>query len=398
MALAVRLLSVGICAALAVIAAYDATLAYWRSQEPAVAANAPAFLRRDAILQLHASEIDLTKPGKLEAGGEEFRKNALAVLKDTPLDVKALRQLALLVALDKGESAARTYAQLAERLSRRDLQTQFLLVEIEARAGNVAATLAHYNRALMVHDEYRNRLFSQLALAISVPAIREALIRYADRPWFLDFLGSATRHGGDPAAIVQLLAVTEAGIPPDELDSLRAHLLGDFASRGYFQALRKLLAEVPNGRAPTLEAIGFSAATMDVRLGPLSWDLRNDEAVQTSLDGTGEFEIGIAPARTALATHRVTLLAPGNYEFFQELSYDVASPRASLVWDVQCKTGGSSMVWRQRMPTAPGRITYRAELTIPKGCTAQEWRLTASADETQFTSHVGLGALRLVRR
>jgi hypothetical protein len=398
MALPVRLIALSICALLCVAAAYDATLAYWRSQEPAVAANAPAFLRRDAILQLHASEIELAKSGKAETGSDAIRRNALAVLRHTPLDAKALRQLAIIVAMDKGESAARTYAQLAERLSRRDLQTQFLLVEIEARAGNVASTLAHYDRALMVHDEYRDRLFSQLSLAISAPAIRKALIRYAGRPWFMDFLSSATRQGGDPAAVVQLLAATQASVPPEKLDGLRAHLLGEFAGRGYFGALRQLLAEVPNGLASSLEAIGFSDSTMDVRLGPLSWDPRNDEAVQTSLGGTGEFEIGIAPARTALATHRVTLLAPGDYEILQVLTYDVASPRATLIWDVQCKTGGSSMIWRQRMPTAPGRVTYRAEFTIPKGCTAQQWRLTASADETQFTSHARLGSMRLVRR
>lgn len=394
---ALRLFGAILCLALAVLTARDALLAFWRKQEPAVAASAPGILRRDPALQLRASELEFRKSEKLRASGKAIRDNAMAVLRNSPLDVRAVRQLAVLVALEEGESAARTYALLAERISRRDLQTQYLLVDIEAGAGNLASTLTHYNRALVVHPEARERLYTLLAGALRVPDIRAALLKYADQPWFSDFLGWAAGHDGDPAAIVELLLQVRTTLPRDEFDALATRLVGELAVRQHFAQMRALVAQMRGVDASALDTIGFTDVGSDERLGPLAWNLRNDDAVETARMQPDGIELGVSPSRVAIAAERFTLFAPGEYELIQNVTYDPANPRATLTWDVRC-AGKTDPIWKQRMPTSPGTVTYRAIVEIPKGCDAQRWQLSASADETQFTSMARLGGLAFTRR
>lgn len=394
---ALRLFGATLCLAMAGLSASDAMLAFWRKQEPAVAASAPEILRRDPALQLRASELEFGKSEELRVSGKAIRDNAMAALRNSPLDVRAVRQLAVLIALEKGEPAGRTYALLAEKISRRDLQTQFLLVDIEAGAGNLASTLTHYNRALTVHPDARERLYTLLAGALRVPDIRAALLRYADRPWFSDFLGWAAGRNGDPAAIVELLAQVRTTLPQDGFDALATRIAGELAERQDFAQLRALVSQMRGVNTSALDTIGFTDVGSDERLGPLAWNLRNDDAVETARMQPDEIELGVSPSRVAVAAERVTLFAPGEYELIQNVTYDPANPRATLTWDVRC-AGRTDPIWKQRMPTSPGTVTYRANFEIPKGCDAQRWQLSASADETQFTSMARVGGLAFTSR
>ena len=68
-------------------------------------------------------------------------------------------------------------ARRAERVSRRDLANELLLIEATARHDDVATTLTHFDRALLVYPDANQQLFPVLSRALSDPQIRAALAK-----------------------------------------------------------------------------------------------------------------------------------------------------------------------------------------------------------------------------
>lgn len=389
------LLLIALSSLLAAFGMRDAALAYWRVQDPG---QVPRAFVTDPRLKVRAAELTFSNPEQFAARAGAMAADARAALKSEPLSAIAMSQLGMAIAVQRAGAGGTQFAA-AEHISRRDLATQLLLIELSAQNGDVTAALSHYDRALLVYSAASRQLYPLLARALSDPDIRAALAKYAARPWAVDFLSTAITLGGDPASVLAMMAEVRTQLPQRDAERLTTALIGQLAARGDYAALRNLVRQMPRETSRVIDDIGLSSATSDLRLAPLSWVLANETALETAFEPNGQLVISVASERSGKAASRVTLLAPGNYQLTQAVSYAASTPHAALDWEVRCLGEPSSkVIWQQQLPIAAGSTTYRSEVTVPEACEAQSWQLMATAEETQYASIARLSELSLVRR
>jgi len=379
--------------ALALLAAHNAALSWWHVQ---TASEVPVWAQ-DATFALRATMPPLAPGETPDSRATRMHEAALAVLRTAPLDPAAPRQLGLAEEL-AGNGSGLAQLRLAERLSRRDLPTQLALIEQEAQAGDLSATLRHYDRALTVHPASEDQLLPLLAVALDDADIRAALVPYADRPWFSRMARRAISQGADPLALARLLQATRPTDRKQELaDTLWPIILARLISSGRVDDARTLADSLPGQNAKALNQLGFSKAARDARIGPLGWRMPEEGPVAATFDGPGQLAIRIASNRSGTVTERVTLLPPGRYQVMQDITYPAAGPKARLTWGLRCLGKPSRQLDRQSLPVASGTRTHAFTLTIPADCPAQAWQLSATAALAQSDSEVQLAALSLKR-
>ncbi len=375
--------------ALAVWAGYDAALA-WSRSDPAARAL-PAFAR-DPANRLRANEVYFTTPEALGSHANALQSGARAALVQTPLNPAALRQLAMIEALDEGGSTDRLL-DLASRTSRRDLTNELLFIETAVAKGEVGAAIVHYDHVLSVHPNMRTQLFPILSAAIEEREIRNALLVHARRPWFATFLRGSIGQGADINAATGLALAARRKIAPETYELLVARMADQAMKRGAHGEAFRLIASLPGAGKGTLDALGFSRATSDPRFAPFSWQLTQSESL-TALPGKGgDLLIEIRPDRTERAAERITLLAPGGYRVAQEIAYIADDPKPLAAWDVACMGAGN--------PRPLTRVIFRPDeaashpgwnISVPGGCEAQRWRLTVTAAEASRPSAMRIAA------
>jgi hypothetical protein len=379
----------------AALAGRDAALAYWRIQETMAA---PKVFAADPVLSARRAEHYLSDAELFSARAGAVGSNALAALRNSPLDAIAMRQLGMVAARQQADAGSAHWAA-AERITRRDLSGQLLLIEKSAQDGDIAAALAHYDRALLTYPASSQQLYPVLAKALSDPEIRSGLKIYAKRSWIPDFLGKAIELGGDPVAVTGMIADVRAQLAPRDTQLIVTTLIGQLVARGRYAAVCELVRQMPAGASRAIDQIALSPATSDPQLAPLTWALVNDGSFETALDAKGGLAVSVASERSGAIAQRVTLLAPGRYEFTQVVSYASGTPHAALSWNVRCLGDATSRpIWQQQLPLAAGDTTYRSAFAVPEDCTAQSWQLAALAAETQFASTATISGLSLVKR
>lgn len=371
---------------LAGFSARDAALAYWRGRP----ASAPAMLAADPVLAIRQADHTVLQGNFRAFDAARIGREATAALRVEPLDPVAMRLLGMAMVL-RGQGDGQALFFLAERLSRRDLQTQFLLIENSARQGSVSATLAHYDRALSVHPEAGRMLYPVLAKALTEQPVRAGLADYAGRRWFPRLIASSIAEDAEWEAVTGLLEAAAAHRRARDLAPFYTQLLRRLIKRGAYPQAAALVERIPGGSADALRQIGFSAATADGRLAPLSWRLADGNEARAELPAAGGLDIRLAPDQASVVAERVTLLSPGTYAFTQTVDYERNRPAARLLWDIRCLDRTASVVWRQGMPLREGRTTYRSRFTVPPDCRAQRWQLKAlaAANRNDSSAHLG---------
>ncbi len=381
---------------LAWLAGQDAALAYWRAdQASAVPATVPAFWANDPELRLRASDRLKTRPDLLAAQAPAIAAAAKDVLRRNPLDVMAMRQLGVLADLDRAGSG-RGYIALAERISRRDLTTELLSIEDAATYGDAdaAATLRHYHHALSVYPLAKAEVMPFISSLLGEPEIRQALIAYADQPWLRDFAVNAVEYDVSPAALSDFYADMAGKMPQAELQKGAMRLVRWLVSNNEYVALQSYAGRIPGLAGNAFSPIGLTVTTSDARYMPLSWALINEATISAQADG-GVLLVRVEPGTTAAAATRLTMFAPGEYEFVQTLAAEADAPLARTEWQVTCPGDPRNHLVQEPAPQTSGPGQQRARLSIPAGCAAQFWRLQAAAESSQLASAVRISGLSL---
>ncbi|WP_225008242.1 hypothetical protein [Novosphingobium percolationis] len=384
-----RPLALFLTGAVAALSAWQAALAWARTLPPG---EVPALLAADPRLRLARMEALLARRDAPADAAAALRTVAVEVLRDDPLNPQALRQMALadMTGQVDGRRGARLLA-LAARLSRRDLATEYLLIEQAVQADRIDAALAHYDHALTVFPGSREQLFPVLARAIDDEGIRAGLQPFGGRPWFAPFLADAVAQGSDGTALVDVVA--RARLTPVARTAIVARLLPLLIKRGRIADAGRIARLLDGIDAQALDDAGFSVGTTDPRLAPLNWTLAEGPIVSARIARSGSLAIDVAPEQTGLAAERVMLLAPGAYVVRQKLSFPVGQDPASLRWDVRCldEREGAKVrppIWQNLAPVHPVQATYMAQISIPPGCAAQRWRLVASGGASVAQAHL----------
>ena len=379
-----RLTLIFITLSLAAAAEWDAAVRYWGGETASL--NVPQLVATSSLLRVRKAERALSSAHPVLGLSGDMKVAAQAELRTEPLDATAMRQLAML-ANSRQQDAGREITTAAERITRRDLATQFMLLDAAARGGQSATALVHYDRALSLNPAAGEKLFPILAGAVVEPQIRVELARYAGQPWFAAFVNSALASKADPSALLDLLLRAKPRLSAEDKDGIASGLARQLISEGQFAAARDVIGQLSGNLAAAINDFSFSTQTTDPRLGSLGWTFANDDAVETTLGASGRLDLRIASEQSGAVAERVTLLAPGNYAMTQVLTYPADAPHARITWDAHCLDGPTKQsILHDEASTGQSSPVHRTEFSVPSDCSAQAWRLSAAAQTTQFAS------------
>lgn len=323
----------------------------------------------------------------LEASAaDRARSDRLArrALLQEPTAVAAAATLGLNAEIRGDVASARRLFGHAERLSRRDLQTQLWSVEDAVRRGDVAGALRHYDIALRTSRVAPDLLFPVLGSAIADPAIRTALAgTLKGRPlWGPGFIDHVAANGREPRATAGLfLALRRSGVPVSE--TARAAVIGALLTRDLTDAAWSFYAAGrPDADRRRSRDPGFTADLVEPSL--FDWATINDGRVTASIQRGGDPGAGgggivdfAAPASVGGALlQQLQVLPPGDYRI-EGRSAGIEQPEgARPYWALSCRDGRE--LGRVVLPdSAQAKGRFAGRFSVPAGCPAQVLALVA---------------------
>lgn len=314
------------------------------------------------------------------AQGDPATATALAriALARNPIDIAAVRTLALVAQRRGADDHGLRLLRLAERLSRRDPATQVMLIEAAARRDDLDALLRHYDRALTVSASAERILLPRLAAMLASPPVRARILPLvaAHRPWRDGYLTAVATAPLSPSVV---LAVARAANLKTEISS-DARLL-------------RLLVAGLFGAGATTEArqLAVSADTADTivqdgrfdrpdGIVPFAWRLynRGGWTVGTERDGDrGKLVLIATDATAEIVAEQTIRLASGEYVLSFRSASDSAqaAPRVSVI----CPAQADRIVLD--VPASPEAPTVTRSFTIGRDA-CDNYRLRIAAGES----------------
>lgn len=357
-----------------------------------------------AVGAWQASRESLALAAAKQALGERDAAAARAALRIQPLDAPALRDLALarggtgagMVGGVTGDAARANLSllKLADRVSRRDYGTQLLLLEANAAAGDVPATLRHYDVLLAGVPGSSADLFKVLVPALALPEVQAGVLAYRDRAWFVGLVEAVAAQPAEAepgAAGLALTLARQAGLlaKPEPRDRLAPRLITALVAAGQTEAAWTLAGQIG---APRWADVNFASPTRDERLGAFAWRLTATPSASAEWREGDALAVSVEPGRVVEVAARITRLAAGPHRL--SLGFAVPSaPGAGIEWRVRCVGQEGSGFAVTALPPPAEPITHQEIITIPEGCPFQAWSLWAEGADAQTASQATLSQL-----
>lgn len=308
-------------------------------------------------------------------------------LRNSPLDPAALRALAVHAAAAGRLGDTTRFAALSERVSRRDFQTQLILIEQAVHAEDYVTALRHYDIALRTHEQARDILFPVLSEAIEDPQIRQGIAPYVAHHanWIREFLDFAMRDGpAGPRRTAELVLTTKATRNTDLMVAIAPTLLGMLTDQREFALARALYAQLPYASPQVLRMPGFNVRTTDSKSGPFAWYAVSDVNAGASFDVGGSNNnrpprIFAESGEHGVVLRRLLTLAPGRYRLDERRQMVSGGKDARAVWTMTCPSNASTPVlWTGPSDRAVYNVKGAPGPVIPSDCPVQRLELQAS--------------------
>ena len=341
--------------------------------------------------RLAETEAHRAEPGWLADNAGQVASRAHDVLRHEPLDAVALRQLAELS--PNSPDTMRDLLRLSERVTRRDTTGQILLINLAAGANDFGEAVAHYDRAISVLPRLGPTLIPYLANGLTDPQVVKVLPRFATRPWFRALLAEGIEQGAPISVVAELALSARARLPAEKRAAFSAELIDRLLVLKRHADVRALVVRLGGTQRSILDDLAISAATTDSGNPALSWRLTDDGTTRAEFLPPSGLAITVAPAGSGIAAMRRTLLQPGSYRLQMRVTYDPASPRATVSWVLECPDGQT--IWKAEIANDRESVSTDASFDIPQRCTLQTWRLDVDADDSQFASTARITRLSL---
>lgn len=336
----------------------DVALSIMPSLPPALVAKADA--------AMVASERG---PGQM-ANGRAFAERAL---KSAPLNPDALRTLAL-VSSDDTDRALKLLTT-AHGLSRRDIGTQVVMIELAAARGDVSGALRHYDQALRVKPSVGSTLYPVLLSAADDPSLLPAIRNVVAKgpSWLPHMTGWALEN---PKYLPPLTALVEAfPLGSNAMSQDYGHPMIDelVKQRRYrdayvvYGAYRKAMLRTPKSEHRPFRPFDWAPAD-------------NFETGSDAVPGQpASFEIFAESASRGEVMSKLNHLPGGKYSIsFGVDPIDAGGQLQTAIFCAGTKEDNSLFV--SNVPLSAG--TFRREFTVPQsGCLFQWVRLLVQAGE-----------------
>lgn len=341
----------------------------------------------DAVALATQADRRFAAAGTRGASDPEILAQARESLKRQALNPIALRLIGINASMTGGFPAGRSAMAAANRLSRRDLATQFWLIEEAVSRNDVAGALNHYDHALRTKPGSQQVLFPVMTVAAEDPALWSAFGRYVREPapWLGDFARYAVRNTKQPGVFAQFLQRT-GGLPRNDVfAALEAELLKRLVEAGAFADASRYYRTLDGANPAILTNAGFTAATIEERFAPLTWELFASPGISGAFlrDEKGDtvrLHAMMETSATGAVARKIVYATPGNYRFRALQRTADASEGASARWEIRCGDSRSNNVlWSKDAPLHLESIVIEDIVAIPAGCQAITLRLMASA-------------------
>lgn len=390
-------------AATALIAYCAGALAFTNITRSHSAPLASRFGDTTAQLFLIQQEAQANPTRLLAQDVEPLARRALLT---SPLNPVPLRVLALRASIAGKEPESAKFAVLSERLTRRDLPTQLLLIEQAVVANDYRLALRHYDIALRARSDSRGVLFPVLSAALADDEIRAAVVPYVRgrANWLSEFVEFAVRDGADgPRRIGMLLVESGAGGQADLMQASGGTLIGLLTDQRQFALAERLYMQMADASSSLLGDTRFNAATTDPKLGTFAWATFSEAATGAGFEATGngrerQLRVFAGSGERGVVVRRVMRLKPGAYKLSEARSLIVGDASATAHWNVKCLQGTAPiLLW-----TGPtGRIDYNASgapgPTIPGNCSSQLIELVVAGGTGQQGMELVINRFMLTR-
>lgn len=306
---------------------------------------------------------------------QSVREAGAALLRD-PTNVAAVRTMGESLRLMGQAQRGAQLAQLSQRLTWRDLQTQLLAARDAMQSGKAELGLRHLSAALLTDDRSWPLITPKLLAASADPSMVKPLAQLLainsrwreefDRVWIPDAPNVAT--------MAQLSTELDRIGHPLSRD-LRIGVLGRLIGARRWELVRNEYARARPGLRGAAQTLtdGFPASSGFI---PLDWQITDVS------DAIAAFEGGKSAPPTLSAQYqgpgdvevarRLMILAPGTYRLSMPVAVDEASSRAFNVGEgaglqLACAENGSALLGEG---FSRGGVAIVA-VTVPPGCGAQ---------------------------
>lgn len=296
--------------------------------------------------------------------------NAAKRLTSEPLDPSAL----WLWSVRQRPGKSREALDLAQKISLRESTVQLQLMRQKALSGDLQASLAHLNNALLVSPSSAPPILQALAKGLNEPELVKLLKPYGSRPWYKQLLEQSVYYAPDPANAADLLLqtrLTPENLPPRLVRNLLERLImaGNYDSAAVVaKAFTGMTKTAFTDFTPKIE-------TMAPQSAPLTWQLSDDANIIAEPISRGLFfEIERGLGGTLMA--RITNYPAGPYTLRQVI--EASTPDLEIRWELQClQQDAFRKAWEQPIPAVTQKQTFDTQVIIGADCKIQRWQLAS---------------------
>ena len=310
----------------------------------------------------------------------ESRALAERALIASPLNAPALR----VVAATGPQTAAysRRLVVTALRVTRRDLGTQLLAIELNVASNDIPATLRHYDQALSVRPSAGAALYPVLLSATDAPQVRPEVRRMVSRgqewlPSLISWTLENPEHLRRLARLVDAFPATSEALSPGYGQALVEAL----AARGELPAAFAVHRAYARGRAVRGFSGGFTYQ-------PIDWTAADgyetgSEYVDSPVPNVRFFA---EPGAEGVFLQRLAALRPGRYRIALAVRKQ-DNARGTLSMILSCRDSRDERVFhRAQARLANGRFVQ--EFAVPQGCAYQWLRFSVGAGEAPVAAEL----------
>lgn len=313
----------------------------------------------------------------------EGERLARLALDQDPTAVRAATTLGLINEIRGHKKVARRLFAYADKLSRRELQTQLWAIEDAVERHDVAGALRQYDIALRTSQIAPDLLFPVLASAVADPGIRSALTRTlaSDPAWGPNFTLYVSAHSPPDAAVSLFrdLARTGNEVTAEPHARLVNRLIssGAFADAwNYYSGIRRG-ASRHSSRDPRFQ-MNLAIPT------PFDWTLEDTPGISSMIqpgERGGIFDFSAPASVGGNVLQQMQMLPPGDYRL-EGHSSGIEQPEGSRpYWVLTCLDGRE--LNRVIVPNSTqAKGAFYGQFHVPETCPVQTLALVVRATES----------------
>ena len=334
-----------------------------------------------------------------------MRNAAIMSLQTQVLNPRAIRQLATFDASgQRTPPNAGKLLDLSIKLSRREAGAQIMQIERLSTTDDISSVLQHYDVALTIDTQMREKLFPILASAIEDPAINANFAPYlsADRPWMPLFVRFKFDNDTRSTALERAaLSARVKPMPGDFMQYVQYIFIRAIGMNRVAEA-RQLFSKYRIANPALLVSPTIAPPPDNGRSGVVAWNLFQDSEIASEFKRNDDSKsygllISVASTGSGVVASKLLALDPGRY--LLNVGYgDVAAAQGTVIaWRMKCaNTPGQLIIWQSTASSPQSGMRLAQSIDIPIACRAQTLELYVAASSVSQDNQFNIISVDLV--